>query len=267
VSQVAANSPAAAGGLLVGDVIVGFGGETVQDARGASESAARQPRRRGGAGHRDSRHVGGGCNRHHQRASKITRIVPLRIYVSGRASGDLDALRQRLMADSNLELVDRVDLAEAVVTLPPARPSEPLLEALTAREHDVLALVADGLSNRDIAAALAISDHTVKFHLASIFGKLGVSTRTEAVQRGLRLGLSRSEPVDEGLFDAYSNAVIAAVDHDRSIGRQSGCGRHGIGIHLCTRWPHPHEQSRCCPCQPDRRDFARRPGFGGGPRR
>ena len=115
--------------------------------------------------------------------------MPLRIYVSGRASGDLDALRQRLMADSNLELVDQVDLAEAVVTLPPARPGEPLLEALTAREHDVLALVADGLPNRDIAAALAISDHTVKFHLASIFGKLGVSTRTEAVQRGLRLGV------------------------------------------------------------------------------
>jgi ATP/maltotriose-dependent transcriptional regulator MalT len=115
--------------------------------------------------------------------------VPVRIYVSGRASGDLDALRQRLLADSNLELVDRAELAEAVVSLPPARPSEPLLESLTAREHDVLALVADGLSNRDIAAALAISDHTVKFHLASIFGKLGASTRTEAVQRGLRLGV------------------------------------------------------------------------------
>jgi len=57
------------------------------------------------------------------------------------------------------------------------------------REHDVLALVADGLSNREIAHALAISEHTVKFHLASIFGKLGVSTRTEAVQRGVRLGV------------------------------------------------------------------------------
>ena len=115
--------------------------------------------------------------------------MPVRVYVSGRASGDLDALRQRLLADSNLELVDRAELAEAVVTLPPLRPSEPLLESLTAREHEVLSLVADGLSNRDIAAALAISDHTVKFHLASIFGKLGVSTRTEAVQRGVRLGV------------------------------------------------------------------------------
>ncbi len=57
------------------------------------------------------------------------------------------------------------------------------------REHDVLALVADGLPNREIANALSISEHTVKFHLASIFGKLGVSTRTEAVQRGVRLGV------------------------------------------------------------------------------
>ena len=63
------------------------------------------------------------------------------------------------------------------------------LETLTTREHEVLALVADGLPNREIAARLGISDHTVKFHLASIFGKLGVSTRTEAVQRGLRLGV------------------------------------------------------------------------------
>ena len=115
--------------------------------------------------------------------------MPLRVFLSGRASGELDALRQRLLADSNLELVDRAEQAEAVISLPPARKTEPLIEALTTREHDVLALLADGLSNRDIAQALAISEHTVKFHLASVFGKLGVSTRTEAVQRGLRLGV------------------------------------------------------------------------------
>ena len=115
--------------------------------------------------------------------------MPLRIYVSGRASGDLDALRQRLLADSNLELVDRAELAEAVISLPPARRVEPLIESLTTREQEVLALVSDGMSNREIAHDLSISEHTVKFHLASVFGKLGVSTRTEAVQRGVRLGV------------------------------------------------------------------------------
>ena len=111
------------------------------------------------------------------------------MFLSGRASDALDALRRRLTADSNLQLVDRADLAEAVIALPPSRREQPLIEALTAREHDVLALVSDGLANREIATELAISEHTVKFHLASIFGKLGVSTRTEAVQRGLRLGV------------------------------------------------------------------------------
>jgi ATP/maltotriose-dependent transcriptional regulator MalT len=115
--------------------------------------------------------------------------VPLRVFLSGRASADLDALRERLLADSHLELVDRVELADAVISLPPARVEETIHEALTAREHEVLALAADGLSNRDIASALAISEHTVKFHLAAIFGKLGASTRTEAVHRGLRFGI------------------------------------------------------------------------------
>ena len=53
----------------------------------------------------------------------------------------------------------------------------------------MLALLADGLGNRDIAQALGISEHTVKFHLGAIFGKLGAATRTEAVRRAMRLGL------------------------------------------------------------------------------
>jgi DNA-binding NarL/FixJ family response regulator len=63
------------------------------------------------------------------------------------------------------------------------------VESLTPREREVLQHVVQGLHNRAIAANLGISDHTVKFHLASIFGKLGVSTRTEAVRVGLRRGL------------------------------------------------------------------------------
>ena len=62
-------------------------------------------------------------------------------------------------------------------------------EALTAREAQVLALVADGLPNKAIAAQLGIADETVKFHLASIMGKLGAANRTDAVRRALRRGL------------------------------------------------------------------------------
>jgi two-component system, NarL family, nitrate/nitrite response regulator NarL len=64
-----------------------------------------------------------------------------------------------------------------------------LIEPLTPREHDVLVLVADGLRNRDVAERLGITEHTVKFHLAAIFGKLGASSRTGAVRRGFQLGL------------------------------------------------------------------------------
>ncbi len=62
-------------------------------------------------------------------------------------------------------------------------------EPLTPREHDVLELVAEGLSNKAIGVRLGISDQTVKFHVASICGKLGVANRTEAVRKALRRGL------------------------------------------------------------------------------
>ena len=63
------------------------------------------------------------------------------------------------------------------------------MEALTARELEVLAHLADGLSNKAIAARLGISDETVKFHLSAIFGKLGASNRTDAVRQALRKGM------------------------------------------------------------------------------
>jgi DNA-binding NarL/FixJ family response regulator len=66
---------------------------------------------------------------------------------------------------------------------------EELAEALTPRESEVLQMLASGLGNKEIAAKLAISEHTVKFHVASILGKLGATSRTEAVSLGIRRGL------------------------------------------------------------------------------
>ena len=67
--------------------------------------------------------------------------------------------------------------------------SEPLSHGpLTDRESEVLGLVAKGLANKQIAVALGISEHTVKFHVSSIYTKLNVTNRTEAVREGLRGG-------------------------------------------------------------------------------
>ena len=66
---------------------------------------------------------------------------------------------------------------------------ESLQEPLTAREQEVLEKMAEGLANKQIALELSISEHTVKFHLSSLYAKLGVSSRTEAVKRGIELGL------------------------------------------------------------------------------
>jgi DNA-binding CsgD family transcriptional regulator len=128
---------------------------------------------------------------------------------------ELERLKQQVAPDARLDIAGERVLDEGsapvaapfdVVVMGPlawsrwARAASPVtrtgddrapivIEALTPREHDVLALVADGLPNREIARQLGISEHTVKFHLASVFGKLGASSRTEAVQRALRMGL------------------------------------------------------------------------------
>ena len=72
---------------------------------------------------------------------------------------------------------------------PARKVSAELDAALTAREIEVLRMLAEGLANKNIAWRLGISEHTVKFHIASIFSKLHVSTRAEAVATGMRQGL------------------------------------------------------------------------------
>lgn len=63
-----------------------------------------------------------------------------------------------------------------------------VLDPLTARELQVLQCAAEGLANKEIAVQLQISEHTVKYHLSSLYSKMGVSSRTEAVRTGTRQG-------------------------------------------------------------------------------
>ena len=84
------------------------------------------------------------------------------------------------------------DVFESMLSrIRPGRQSEldPSGQILTPREIEVLRMIAEGLGNKEIASRLRISDHTVKFHISSIFAKLGVSSRTEAVIVGIRQGL------------------------------------------------------------------------------
>jgi NarL family two-component system response regulator YdfI len=71
----------------------------------------------------------------------------------------------------------------------PILPAAPSDTTLTPREAEVLSMLAEGLSNKAIAQRLHLSEHTVKFHISSLFAKLQVSSRTEAVTLGARRGL------------------------------------------------------------------------------
>ena len=71
------------------------------------------------------------------------------------------------------------------------RPPEPAggAEGLTAREREVLSLLAEGLGNKAVAARLGISEHTAKFHVNAILGKVGAASRSEAIVKAARQGL------------------------------------------------------------------------------
>jgi DNA-binding NarL/FixJ family response regulator len=85
------------------------------------------------------------------------------------------------LAEQLLEQRAVVELSDIDTTSPD--------EALTVREREVLELLSQGLPNKLIARRLQISEHTVKFHVSSIYAKLGATSRTDAVSRGVRRGL------------------------------------------------------------------------------
>lgn len=102
-----------------------------------------------------------------------------------------------MAADAGLVLLHPGLASQPVFPLPASDPQEadggenlsPASGTLTSREREILRLVSEGLGNREIAGRLTISEHTVKFHVSSILGKLGAGSRTEAVSQGIRRGL------------------------------------------------------------------------------
>ena len=143
---------------------------------------------------------------------KLSEEAPVAIVLlvdDANSERDLDALRNgvRAVLPRNVNPVGIVAAVEAVgaglaVLLPesldtllrestasPRTASPPLVEALTPREIEVLGMMVEGWGNKEISTRLGISEHTVKFHVASIMGKLNASSRTEAVTSGIRHGL------------------------------------------------------------------------------
>lgn len=130
-------------------------------------------------------------------AEDLTRAETVRLMQSG-----VPAILRR--DSSAKEIASALEAAsEGLVTLSPdflrlllpvpleggERDFEFLNDPLTTRETEILALLAVGAGNKEIAGQLRISEHTAKFHVSSILSKLGAATRTEAVSRGYRLGL------------------------------------------------------------------------------
>jgi two-component system, NarL family, response regulator YdfI len=92
-------------------------------------------------------------------------------------------------AANGLAVIDPRELEGLLGAPGMAEPADAGGGALTPRELEVLRMLADGAANKEIAWKLGISEHTAKFHVASVMGKLNASSRTEAVTRGLRRGL------------------------------------------------------------------------------
>jgi DNA-binding NarL/FixJ family response regulator len=100
----------------------------------------------------------------------------------------LDVLSSLLAAQPAAPLLEQRHARDSASSFQEGSTSRPA-QALTPREIQVLGMLAEGLGNKEIAWRLHISEHTVKFHIASIFNKLDANSRTEAVTLGIRLGL------------------------------------------------------------------------------
>ena len=112
------------------------------------------------------------------------------IAVGARGAVDRAADAERILPALKAVATGMVVVDEAFAGLVRTRdPADSPVEALTPRENEVLQLLAEGMSNKQIAVVLDISDHTAKFHVNAILGKLGADNRTEAVVRAAKQGL------------------------------------------------------------------------------
>ena len=104
------------------------------------------------------------------------------------------AIRAACRGEVHLDPAIAKQLTQSLVA-----PKQQAVDALTDREREVLALVAEGLSNRQIADSLVISERTARTHVSNILGKLGVASRTQAALLAIREG---TVPVSPGSFDS-----------------------------------------------------------------
>jgi DNA-binding NarL/FixJ family response regulator len=114
----------------------------------------------------------------HAERARVRALANGSIEIAGEFASLAAARASELDSDAILVAADSIDIDD-----------DGFDEPLTAREVQVLELLAEGLPNKAIAGRLGISDQTVKFHVSSISGKLGAKNRTDAVRRAARRGL------------------------------------------------------------------------------
>lgn len=134
----------------------------------------------------------------HDRAEPTVALLPDATCTADALAAGAKGLAPRDAAPETLAAVARA-VGHGLIAIHPslgaflpttrAEQPPPPVEPLSERESEVLSLLGEGMANKEIAERLAISEHTVRFHVRALLGKLGTQNRTEAVVRAVRLGL------------------------------------------------------------------------------
>jgi two-component system, NarL family, response regulator YdfI len=123
-------------------------------------------------------------------ARNISRFLKVGVRAILARESDADDIAAAIFAAYRGQVLLSAKVAQSLAAIFGDEPEEAaMVEEISAREAEVLRLLAEGLANKDVARQLGISEHTVKFHISSILEKLGAATRTEAVTLGIRRGL------------------------------------------------------------------------------